>query len=160
MTLTEELPTRITPHRAALLSFGFVTTLWLASIAFKGLILGLHMVLGSHMQRPLWVSRILALALTIAVGALLLVGGNPNLDRSRFVGSRFQGDAHRIAMVAARTIPPVVGVGVSSLHSDRTVLCSGTKPNGVEASNDSWCHSRDCYLPRVGLEESEKSGEL
>ena len=74
MTLIEELLMRITPHRAALLSFGLVTTLWLASIAFKGLILGLDMVHGSKTQRPLWVSRILALVLTIAVGVLLLIG--------------------------------------------------------------------------------------
>ena len=74
VTLIEELLTRITPHRGALLSFGLVTTLWLASIAFKGLILGLDMVHGSNMQRPLWVSRILALALTIAVGVLFLIG--------------------------------------------------------------------------------------
>ena len=73
-TLIEELLTRFAPHRAALLSFGLVTTLWLASIAFKGLILGLDMVHGSNVQRPLWVSRILALALTIAVGVLLLIG--------------------------------------------------------------------------------------
>src|ERR1700741_193427 len=32
------------------------------------------MVHGSGMQRPLWVTRILALVLTIAVGALLLIG--------------------------------------------------------------------------------------
>jgi membrane protein len=74
MSLIDELLTRITPHRGALLSFGLVTTLWLASIAFKGLILGLDMVHGSNTQRPLWVSRILALALTIAVGVLLLIG--------------------------------------------------------------------------------------
>jgi membrane protein len=70
----EELLTRFTPHRAALLSFGLATTLWLASIGFKGLILGLDMVHGSNTQRPLWLSRILALALTIAVGVLLLIG--------------------------------------------------------------------------------------
>jgi membrane protein len=74
MTLIEELLTRITPHRAALLSFGLVTTLWLTSIAFKGLILGLDMVHGSNVQRPLWITRILALTLTIAVGVLLLIG--------------------------------------------------------------------------------------
>ena len=73
-TLMEELLTRITPHRGTLLSVGLVTTLWLASIAFKGIILGLDMVHGSNMQRPLWVSRILALALTIGVGVLLLIG--------------------------------------------------------------------------------------
>ncbi len=74
MTLIEEQLTRITPHRGALLSFGVVTTLWLASMAFKGLILGLDMVHDSNMQRPLWISRILAVALTIAVGVLLLIG--------------------------------------------------------------------------------------
>ena len=74
MTLIEEALTHTTPHRAALLSFGLVTTLWLASIAFKGLILGLDMVHGSNVQRPLWATRILALALTIAVGVLLLTG--------------------------------------------------------------------------------------
>src|SRR5262249_52031131 len=69
-----QLLARVTPHRGALLSFGLVTTLWLASLAFKGLILGLDMVHGSNMQRPIWVSRILALALTIGVGLLLLIG--------------------------------------------------------------------------------------
>ena len=74
MTLVEEVLTQTAPHRATLLSLGLVTTLWLASIAFKGLILGLDMVHGSSVQRPLWVTRMLALALTIAVGVLLLTG--------------------------------------------------------------------------------------
>jgi membrane protein len=74
MTLIEDLLTRITPHRGALLSFGIITMLWLASIAFKGLILGLDMVHGSDAQRPLWITRILALVLTIAVGILMLIG--------------------------------------------------------------------------------------
>jgi membrane protein len=73
-TLIEELLTRVTPHRVALLSFGLATTLWLASVAFKGVILGLDMVHGSDAQRPLWVSRILAIVLAIGVGALLLIG--------------------------------------------------------------------------------------
>jgi membrane protein len=73
-SLIEELLARITPHRGALLSFGVVTTLWLASVAFSGLILGLDMVHGSNVQRPLWISRILALGLTLAVGLLLLIG--------------------------------------------------------------------------------------
>ena len=74
MTQIEELLTRITAHRVAALSFGLVTTLWLASVAFKGLILGLDMVHGSNVQRPLWISRILAFALCIGVGILLLIG--------------------------------------------------------------------------------------
>jgi membrane protein len=74
MMLVEEQLNRITSHRGALLSFGLVTTLWLASVAFKGLILGLDMVHGSSIQRPLWITRIIALALTIGVGTLLLIG--------------------------------------------------------------------------------------
>lgn len=74
MSVIEEQLARIASHRGALLSFGLVTTLWLASIAFKGLILGLDMVHGSTVQRPLWVTRILAFVLTIAVGVLLLIG--------------------------------------------------------------------------------------
>ena len=73
-TLVAQLLTRISPHRGALLSFGLITTLWLASVAFKGLILGLDMVHGSNVQRPLWITRIIALALTIGVGTLLLIG--------------------------------------------------------------------------------------
>ena len=74
MALIDEMLTRVIAHRTALLSFGLITTLWLASIAFKGLILGLDMVHGSNVQRPLWITRIVALGLTIAVGALLLIG--------------------------------------------------------------------------------------
>ena len=74
MKQIEEQLAQITSHRGALLSFGLVTTLWLASVAFKGLILGLDMVHGSNVQRPLWITRILAVCLTIAVGVLLLIG--------------------------------------------------------------------------------------
>lgn len=74
MTLIKELMTQITPHRGALLSLGLATMLWLASVAFKGLILGLDMVHGSEMQRPLWITRLLAFGLTIAVGILMLIG--------------------------------------------------------------------------------------
>lgn len=74
MTQIEGLLTQITAHRVAALSFGLVTTLWLASIAFKGLILGLDMVHGSNVQRPIWITRILAFILCIAVGILLLIG--------------------------------------------------------------------------------------
>jgi len=45
----------------------------------------------------------------------------------------------------------VVGVGVSSIHSDRGALCARTQPTGIEAGNDSWRRSRDCYLAGVGM---------
>lgn len=73
MKLIEELLLGIAPHRVAVLSFGLVVTLWLASVAFKGLILGLDMVHGSDV-RPIWITRILAFVLCIAVGILLLIG--------------------------------------------------------------------------------------
>lgn len=74
MAQIEELLTQVTPHRVAALSLGLVTTLWLASVAFKGLILGLDMVHGSNVQRPIWLSRLLAFVLCVAVGILLLIG--------------------------------------------------------------------------------------
>jgi membrane protein len=74
MTQIEQQLRLITPHRGTLLSLGLVTTLWLASIAFQGLILGLDMVHNSNVNRPLWITRIFSLVLTVAVGALLLIG--------------------------------------------------------------------------------------
>jgi membrane protein len=78
MTQIEEQLIWITPHRGALLSLGLVTTLWLASIAFKGLILGLDMVHGSDMQRPLWLS---ALILFTAIQLLYVWGPSKPVSR-------------------------------------------------------------------------------
>lgn len=64
----------ISPHRVGLLSFGLITTIWLTSLGFKGIILGLDMVYESPRQRSIWVSRILAFVLTFAVGFLMLLG--------------------------------------------------------------------------------------
>jgi membrane protein len=64
----------IAPHRTSLLSFGLITTLWLTSVGFKGVIWGLDMVYDDQAPRPIWVSRVLAFGLTFAVGLLLLLG--------------------------------------------------------------------------------------
>src|SRR5215831_7692210 len=69
----EGLLVTISPHRTGLLSFGIVTTLWLTSIGSRGIIASLDIVYNVRAPRPLWMNRILALFLTIAVGLLLLV---------------------------------------------------------------------------------------
>src|SRR5262245_1164434 len=63
----------ISPHRSGLLSFGIITTLWLASIGGKGVIASLDIVYGVTKPRPLWINRILACGLTLIVGVLMLV---------------------------------------------------------------------------------------
>jgi len=151
LTLIEELLTRITPHRGALLSFGLVTTLWLASIAFKGLILGLDMVHGSNMQRPLWVTRILALTLTIAVGVLLLIG-----VILTSIGPVLWAHFSRLMPIESLwlRLGPYLPWSVSALvlfTGIETALCAGTQPTGIEACDDSWCRSRHCYLAGIGL---------
>jgi len=70
----ENILRTIKPQRSGLLSFGAITTVWLASVGFKGIILGLDMVYEGSKQRPMWQSRIRAFILTIAVGFLLLTG--------------------------------------------------------------------------------------
>lgn len=74
LEVIDGLLTMITPHRTSLLSFGLITTLWLASLGFKGVIWGLDMVYDDQAPRPLWLSRVLAFGLTFAVGLLLLLG--------------------------------------------------------------------------------------
>jgi membrane protein len=65
--------TTIAPHRTGLLSLGVVATLWLTSKAVKGIIAGLDIVYEVRIPRSLWVNRILAFVLTIAVGVLMLL---------------------------------------------------------------------------------------
>jgi len=77
--LVESLLATITPHRTALLSFGIITSLWLASVGGKGLILSLDIVYDVHTPRPIWVNRILACVLTLAVGLLLLLADGMTL---------------------------------------------------------------------------------
>lgn len=74
VAVIDGLLTRIAPHRTSLLSFGLITTLWLASVGFKGVIWGLDMVYIDQAPRPIWLSRVLAFGLTFAVGLLLLLG--------------------------------------------------------------------------------------
>jgi len=72
--LVEELLAAISSHRTGLLSIGLISTLWLTSKGVKGVIAGLDMVYEVQTPRRIWTNRILAFALTFAVGLLLLLG--------------------------------------------------------------------------------------
>ena len=74
LPLVEDLLTKISPHRAGLLSFGLITAVWLASKALNGIIMGLDLAYNVDAPRRIWTTRILAFVLTLAVGLLLLLG--------------------------------------------------------------------------------------
>ena len=67
------LATVVTPNRSTLLSFGILGTLWTASGGFAAAIEALDIAYEVEEARPFWVTRPLAVALTLLVGVLLLV---------------------------------------------------------------------------------------
>jgi len=71
--LRKVLATVVTPNRGALLSFGILGTLWTASGGFAAAIEALDIAYEVEEERPFWVTRPLALGLTLLVGLLLLV---------------------------------------------------------------------------------------
>jgi membrane protein len=71
--LRRVLATVITPNRSALLSFGILGTLWTASGGFAAAIEALDISYEVEEARPFWVTRPLAVELTLLVGALLLI---------------------------------------------------------------------------------------
>lgn len=74
LPLIEDMLTKISPHRTGLLSFGLITSIWLASKALKGTIMGIDLAYDVRAPRRIWTTRILAFVLTLAVGLLLLLG--------------------------------------------------------------------------------------
>jgi len=74
LPLIEDLLTKISPHRTGLLSFGLITTVWLASKALNGIIMGLDLAYNVQAPRRIWTTRVVAFLLTLAVGLLLLMG--------------------------------------------------------------------------------------
>lgn len=74
MSLFTQFTNSIRIHRTGLLSFGIIATVWLSSKAVKGIIAALDIVHEVRAPRRLWTNRILAFALTFAVGILLLFG--------------------------------------------------------------------------------------
>src|SRR5262245_55272663 len=73
LSVIENILSTISPHRAGLLSFGIIVTLWLASVAGKGVIASLDIAHGVDKPRPIWINRILACGLTLLVGVLMLL---------------------------------------------------------------------------------------
>src|SRR4029077_2993814 len=71
--LRKVLATVVTPNRSTLLSFGVLGTLWTASGGFAAAIEALDIAYEVEEARPFWVTRPLAVGLTLLVGALLLV---------------------------------------------------------------------------------------
>lgn len=63
----------VTPNRGTLLSFGILGTLWTASGGFASAIEALDISYEVEEGRPFWVTRPLAVGLTLMVGALLIV---------------------------------------------------------------------------------------
>jgi membrane protein len=61
------------PHKATLLSFGVVGTLWAASGGFSAAIEALDVAYDANDNRPFWVTRSLALGLTFVTGILFLI---------------------------------------------------------------------------------------
>ncbi len=71
--LRQALANVVTPNRATLLSFGLLGTLWTASGGFAAAIEALNITYEVEEARPFWITRPLAIGLTILVGILLLV---------------------------------------------------------------------------------------
>jgi len=71
--LRRVLATVVTPNRSTLLSFGIMGTLWTASGGFAAAIEALDIAYEVEEARPFWVTRPLAVALTLLVGVLLLI---------------------------------------------------------------------------------------
>ena len=71
--LRKVLATMVTPNRGTLLSFGVLGTLWTASGGYAAAIEALDIAYDVEEARPFWVTRPLALGLTLLVGALLLI---------------------------------------------------------------------------------------
>ncbi|HZD93182.1 MAG TPA: YihY/virulence factor BrkB family protein [Candidatus Sulfotelmatobacter sp.] len=71
--LRKVLSTVVTPNRGTLLSFGVLGTLWTASGGFAAAIEALDITYEVEEARPFWVTRPLAVGLTLLVGVLLLI---------------------------------------------------------------------------------------
>src|ERR1051326_3969613 len=71
--LRHVLSTIVTPNRGTLLSFGGLGTLWTASGGFSAAIEALDIAYEVEEGRPFWVTRPMAVGLTLLVGVLLLI---------------------------------------------------------------------------------------
>ena len=63
----------ITPNRGTFLSFGILGTLWAASGGFSAAMEALNIAYEVEEARPFWITRPLAIGLTLLIGVLMLV---------------------------------------------------------------------------------------
>ena len=70
--LRKVLATVVSPNRSTLLSFGILGTLWTASGGFAAALEALDIAYEVEDARPFWVTRPLAVGMTLLVGVLLL----------------------------------------------------------------------------------------
>ncbi len=63
----------LSAHRGTWLSFGMLGMLWTLSAAFDTMIEALDIAYDANDERPFWKTRLLAIALAVIIGALLLV---------------------------------------------------------------------------------------
>jgi membrane protein len=63
----------ITPNRGAFLSFGLLGMLWAASGGFSATIEALNIAYEVEDARPFWITRPLAIGLTLLIGTLMLI---------------------------------------------------------------------------------------
>ena len=90
--LTVVLNDVLSSRHGALLSFGMLGTIWVASAAFDALIEALDIAYDVEHGRPLWRSRLLAIGLAATCGALLLTALAVTVAGPRFgewLASRF-----------------------------------------------------------------------
>src|SRR5215472_2397107 len=83
-SMIRDIVRRIGTRHTGLLSIAFVTTLWLASSAFKGVILSLDTAYGVENSRRPWVNRLVAPRADILDWGIAVASnpGNDSTDRS------------------------------------------------------------------------------
>jgi membrane protein len=74
----------LSSRRATWLSFGMLGTIWLASSAFDAMIEALDIAYDASDNRPIWRTRLLAIALAAISGSLLLIAFVVNILGPRF----------------------------------------------------------------------------
>lgn len=108
----EVLQDVITPNKGALLSVGILGTLWASSSGFAAMIEALNVAYDVPETRPIWKTRPLAIALTLGVGSLVIVGLLVMLVGPAF-GGWLAGKLHLSGVYA--TVWPYVRWAVSTL---------------------------------------------
>lgn len=93
----------VVPNRATLLSFGILGTMWSASGGFASAIEALDVAYDVEEGRPFWVTRPLAIGLTLLVGLLLLIAFAVMVMGPQF-GQRLA-EHHKLSWVFASAWP-------------------------------------------------------